>query len=76
MFGVVSPPLRCASIGMSRCDLYPYLTNYYTKPSDELRQMMSLPEITPTRLQNSPFGEAVNSYGHDAPMEKHCVCNE
>jgi hypothetical protein len=61
---------------MSRGDLYPYFTNYSTKPSDELRQMLSLPEITPTHLQKSPFGEAVNSYGQDAPMEKHYVYNE
>ena len=76
MFGAVSPPLRCASVGMPRGDLYPYLVNYSTKPSHELRQMLSLPEITPMRSQKMPFGGAVNSYGQDAPMEKQYVYNE
>jgi len=76
VFGAVSLPLRCTSIGMSRGDLYSYLTTYSTKPSHELRQMLSLHEITPTCSQNSPFGDAASSYGQDAPMNKHCMYNE
>lgn len=76
VFGAVPRPVRCANIGMSRDDLYPYLTNFSTKPSHELRHMLSLPENMPTRSQKSSFGYADSSYGQDETLEKYLLYNE